>query len=188
MQIGPIAAPTGARRRDRRAGLAAERCSPPSASRTPARRRRRSRCAPIAPATGGVTIGTRTVYVNPYTGATSTAKARRSACARSSRMVSWHRYMAMTGDRATGKAITGAANLLFLFLVLSGMYLWWPRTGRGAVPERRVVPTRAPAEGARLQLAQRHRLLDGAAARDRRLSRRRDLVSVGDQPRLPGRG
>ena len=30
-------------------------------------------------------------------------------------------------SRATGKAITGVSNLIFLFIVLSGFYLWWPR-------------------------------------------------------------
>lgn len=41
---------------------------------------------------------------------------------------SWHRWLALTGDsRAVGRAITGAANLLFLFLVVSGMILWVPR-------------------------------------------------------------
>jgi uncharacterized iron-regulated membrane protein len=45
-----------------------------------------------------------------------------------STMVSWHRYLAATGEsRATGRAVTGASNLAFLFLVLSGFYLWWPR-------------------------------------------------------------
>lgn len=39
-----------------------------------------------------------------------------------------HRWLAASGDsRATGKAITGAANLAFLFLVVSGLYLWFPR-------------------------------------------------------------
>jgi uncharacterized iron-regulated membrane protein len=39
-----------------------------------------------------------------------------------------HRYIAFSGDsRSTGKAITGAANLVFLFLVVSGFYLWFPR-------------------------------------------------------------
>jgi uncharacterized iron-regulated membrane protein len=43
-------------------------------------------------------------------------------------MTAWHRYVAMAGDsRATGKAITGASNLAFLFIVLSGLYLWLPR-------------------------------------------------------------
>ena len=44
-------------------------------------------------------------------------------------MTNWHRYVALAGDaRPTGKAITGAANLMFLFIVLSGMYLWWPKS------------------------------------------------------------
>lgn len=39
-----------------------------------------------------------------------------------------HRWFAMTGDsRATGRAITGYSNLLFLFLLLTGTYLWLPR-------------------------------------------------------------
>jgi uncharacterized iron-regulated membrane protein len=43
-------------------------------------------------------------------------------------MTSWHRYLAMQGERrATGRMFTGASNLLFLFIVLSGMYLWLPR-------------------------------------------------------------
>jgi uncharacterized iron-regulated membrane protein len=43
-------------------------------------------------------------------------------------MTSWHRYLAMSGDnRAMGRGLTGASNLIFLFLVLSGMYLWVPR-------------------------------------------------------------
>ncbi len=39
-----------------------------------------------------------------------------------------HRWLALSGDsRTTGKVITGAANLFFLFLVVSGLYLWFPR-------------------------------------------------------------
>lgn len=40
----------------------------------------------------------------------------------------WHRWLGRHDDGlATGKAITGAANLAFLFLCLSGLWLWWPR-------------------------------------------------------------
>ena len=40
----------------------------------------------------------------------------------------WHRWLAAKGDtRDFGKAVTGAANLAFLLIVLSGMWLWWPR-------------------------------------------------------------
>lgn len=40
----------------------------------------------------------------------------------------WHRWLAITGpQRPTARAITGYANLAFLFIVLSGIYLWLPR-------------------------------------------------------------
>ncbi len=39
-----------------------------------------------------------------------------------------HRWFGLTGDsRGTGRAITGAANLMFLFLLVSGIYLWLPK-------------------------------------------------------------
>ena len=39
-----------------------------------------------------------------------------------------HRWFALTGEsRATGRAITGYSNLLFLFLLCTGIYLWLPR-------------------------------------------------------------
>jgi uncharacterized iron-regulated membrane protein len=39
-----------------------------------------------------------------------------------------HRWLgASEENRGIGKAVTGAGNLIFLFLVLSGLYLWWPR-------------------------------------------------------------
>lgn len=40
----------------------------------------------------------------------------------------WHRWIGRDGDsRPAARAITGACNLGFLFLVVSGFYLWWPR-------------------------------------------------------------
>jgi uncharacterized iron-regulated membrane protein len=40
----------------------------------------------------------------------------------------WHRWFNVQGDgRATARAITGWSNLGFLLLVLSGLYLWFPR-------------------------------------------------------------
>jgi uncharacterized iron-regulated membrane protein len=45
----------------------------------------------------------------------------------------WHRWLGASGEqRAVGRAITGACNLAFLFLVLSGAYLWFPRRWSGA--------------------------------------------------------
>jgi uncharacterized iron-regulated membrane protein len=71
--------------------------------------------------------GNRTLLVDPYTGAIigQPATGLRTFFRL---MTTWHRYLALEGaSRATGKAVTGAANLIFLFIVLSGMYLWLPR-------------------------------------------------------------
>lgn len=78
-------------------------------------------------AAAGAAAGSATYYINAYDGAvlgTSSAKVR----AFFRYVTDWHRYVAMSGDsRATGKSITGASNLMFLFIVLSGMVIWWPR-------------------------------------------------------------
>jgi uncharacterized iron-regulated membrane protein len=43
-------------------------------------------------------------------------------------MTDWHRWLGREGEgRAWGRALTGACNLAFLFLLLSGAFLWWPR-------------------------------------------------------------
>lgn len=40
----------------------------------------------------------------------------------------FHRWFALKGEaRQTGRNITGAANLLFLFLILTGIYIWLPK-------------------------------------------------------------
>jgi uncharacterized iron-regulated membrane protein len=40
----------------------------------------------------------------------------------------WHRWLAVEGEgRPLARAITGWSNLLFLFIVVSGAYLWIPR-------------------------------------------------------------
>ncbi|WP_342750585.1 PepSY domain-containing protein [Termitidicoccus mucosus] len=52
-------------------------------------------------------------------------------------MFAWHRWLGLEGDqRAAGKAVTGACNLAFAFLAVSGLYLWWPRnwTWKGLRP------------------------------------------------------
>jgi uncharacterized iron-regulated membrane protein len=71
--------------------------------------------------------GNKALLVDPYTGAII---GEPPAALRSffRTMTLWHRYVALEGtSRATGKLITGAANLGFLFLVVSGFYLWFPR-------------------------------------------------------------
>ncbi|MBF5042957.1 PepSY domain-containing protein [Aggregicoccus sp. 17bor-14] len=67
------------------------------------------------------------VYVNPYTGALQPLGAE-GLRATLHTLEEWHRYLGAGGEsRAVGKAVTGASNALFLFLALSGLYLWWPR-------------------------------------------------------------
>ena len=80
----------------------------------------------LAPATV-ILEGNKALLVDPYTGAIlgEPPSAIRSFFRT---MTTWHRYLALEGaSRATGKAITGASNFIFLFIVLSGMYLWLPR-------------------------------------------------------------
>ena len=44
-----------------------------------------------------------------------------------SAVTGWHRWFNVSGDgRGTARDITGAANLLFLFMIVSGLYLWLP--------------------------------------------------------------
>ena len=41
----------------------------------------------------------------------------------------WHRWFKTSGENcAAARAITGVCNLIFLFLILSGLYLWLPKT------------------------------------------------------------
>jgi uncharacterized iron-regulated membrane protein len=56
-----------------------------------------------------------------------------------SAVTGWHRWFNATGEsRATARMITGASNLAFLFLVLSGVYLWLPRAWKWAMFETRL--------------------------------------------------
>lgn len=75
-----------------------------------------------------VTFGLeRTLFVNAYTGqvlGTGSEGVRGFF----KTVVGLHRWLALEGDRRDlGRAVTGAGNLAFLFIVVSGLYLWWPR-------------------------------------------------------------
>jgi uncharacterized iron-regulated membrane protein len=76
----------------------------------------------------GLRSGQRMLYVNPYTAEVMGDGS--PAVRRFFRLVTdWHRTLALAGERrAIGRAITGACNFVFLFIVASGFYLWWPRT------------------------------------------------------------
>jgi uncharacterized iron-regulated membrane protein len=69
-----------------------------------------------------------TLFVNPYTGAILGEGSQKTR--NFFRVVTdWHRWLGAKGDnRNVARAITGACNLGFLFLVASGFYLWWPRS------------------------------------------------------------
>ena len=76
--------------------------------------------------------GGATVHVDRFTGerlgdgGTPTRRFLRS-------VLSWHRWFALEGDyRIVGRTFTATANLGFLFLLASGVYLWWPLTGSRA--------------------------------------------------------
>lgn len=68
-----------------------------------------------------------TVMVNPYTGEwlpEGPTTVRDSL----STLRSWHRWLGQEGEsRDFGRSITGVCNMAFLFIVVSGLYLWFPR-------------------------------------------------------------
>lgn len=68
-----------------------------------------------------------TLYLNPYTGVAYTPHSD-SLSQFFSTVRGWHRWFNIRGDnRSSARVVTGAANLMFLFLVLSGIYLWLPK-------------------------------------------------------------
>src|SRR5689334_20745342 len=79
-----------------------------------------------APAT--VTLeGNKALLVDPYTGGVigEPPPGLRSFFRT---MTVWPRYLGMEGERRTaGPSITGYLNLVFLFIVVSRLYLWLPR-------------------------------------------------------------
>ena len=80
----------------------------------------------------------RTQHLNPYTGAIYTPHSD-ALSGFFAGVRTLHRWFMMTGEaRSTARDITGAANLLFLFLLLSGSYLWLPKVFTWATLKVRV--------------------------------------------------
>ena len=86
---------------------------------------------PREPAVVGLDGGA-TVHVDRFTGeALGDGNTRTRRFLRS--VLYWHRWFALEGEyRIVGRTFTATANLGFLFLLVSGLYLWWPSTGSRA--------------------------------------------------------
>ena len=84
----------------------------------------------VAFAGGGV------VYVDRFTGGRlgdGDTRTRRFLRA----VLYWHRWFALEGEyRIVGRTVVATANLGFLFLLVSGVYLWWPSAGGRAAWRR----------------------------------------------------
>ncbi len=67
------------------------------------------------------------MFVNPYTGkilGEGSARLRKFF----STVEDVHRWLGVGGEgRSSGRAVTGACNLIFLILVTTGPFLWWPK-------------------------------------------------------------
>jgi len=77
--------------------------------------------------------------LNPYTGeAMETGSPRLDAFLNA--VTGWHRWFNVEGEgRATARQVTGISNVIFLFLVVSGVYLWLPSIWKWALFKARLV-------------------------------------------------
>jgi uncharacterized iron-regulated membrane protein len=92
---------------------------------------------PTAPAAVSAGRG-RTLFVNPYSGAVL-GEGAADLDAFFGAVTGWHRWFNADGEgRALWRTITGASNLAFLFLILSGIYLWLPRVYKWAMLRTRL--------------------------------------------------
>ena len=67
------------------------------------------------------------VYINPYT-AEILGEGTKGIRTFFRVVTDWHRWLGVHGEnRSTARAFTGACNFGFLFLVVSGFYIWWPK-------------------------------------------------------------
>jgi uncharacterized iron-regulated membrane protein len=103
---------------------------------------------PEAPAEIAFGRETASLFVNPYSGQVL-GEGSQKVRSFFRGVTEWHRWLGAKGDnRNVARAITGACNIGFLFLVLSGFYLWWPRnlswkSLRSVTWFRRGLPARA---------------------------------------------
>lgn len=86
--------------------------------------------------------GTAPILADPFRGDVLNASGDGSGQAFFSALRRWHRWVGAQGQelRAQMKVVAGVANLIFLGLVLSGIYLWWPRRWSPARLRATLVP------------------------------------------------
>jgi uncharacterized iron-regulated membrane protein len=69
----------------------------------------------------------RTLYVDAYSGQVL-GEGNQTVRRAMSEIRSWHRWLSVEGDgRPVARFLTGWSNFVFLFIVVSGFYLWFPR-------------------------------------------------------------
>jgi uncharacterized iron-regulated membrane protein len=92
---------------------------------------------------------TDSAYVSPYTG--EIYQTQNQALIRFFTTITHlHRWFNVSGDgRDTARTITGISNLMFLFLIISGLYLWLPRLWRWSAFRLRVWFSTTPNSAAR---------------------------------------
>jgi uncharacterized iron-regulated membrane protein len=84
----------------------------------------------------------KSVYVSQYSGEiVGSPGARTGGFFRT--ITGWHRWFNAGGDaRKSGQLVTGVSNLAFLFLLLSGAYLWLPKVFRWSLFRSRLLFSR----------------------------------------------
>jgi len=74
-----------------------------------------------------ITAGRQTIYADAYSGQVL-GEGNQGMRTFMSDVRAWHRWLSVEGEgRPFARAITGWSNALFLFIVCSGFYLWFPR-------------------------------------------------------------
>lgn len=83
---------------------------------------------------------TKTVFVDPYTGEVrGEGNTRLRDILRS--VMYWHRWFGAEGDnRDIAMAITGAGNLAFCLLTITGIFIWWPRKHKLTTFKTNMIP------------------------------------------------
>lgn len=71
------------------------------------------------------------VYLNPYTGEIL-GEGAKGIGTFFHVVTDWHRWLGAHGEsRSIARAVTGASNLAFLVLIVTGFYIWWPKQWTG---------------------------------------------------------